>query len=95
MKYLNLSVAAVAIAILTGCSKGLDGIYEGSMMGSLTFESSHEVYSNVAGVEMLSEYEVDGNKVKIKHANGMTMVMTIQDDGSLVGMGQTYRKVDN
>jgi hypothetical protein len=94
-------VAAFA-ALLSACgsNSGLDGVYDGSVMGmkagSIAFQSGSKlVFSGANGIEMECKYEVKDGKVRVQvpyQGTTTTLVMTILEDGSLDADGIIYIK---
>jgi len=104
----SLAVAAVTL-MLSACSSGIEGTYSGSATVSLaevslqvTFDSdtviikSHvSMMGQTAGqTETEHEYELDGNRIKVKNMQGVTQIWTVADDGSIsVPMGPSTIKL--
>lgn len=91
---MKLHYVLAAACLLVACGKSLDGTYSGTM-GSFEFERDGKVTVEILGMERQLAYRIDGNKVLIGGAeggDGGDMVLRIQDDGSLSGMGQTLIK---
>ena len=94
----NVLIALVSAALLAACGGGLKGTFEDEMgMSTYTFQSGGKVLqaSELAGVEVEMEYEVDGDKVRITHpeAQGATLVLTRIDDDTLSGpMGIRFKR---
>lgn len=77
-------IASLAL-LLAACGSGIKGTYEDEAgVSSYTFESGGKVSMTVMGTETEAEYRVEDGKVKVGTPMG-TVVMTIQDDGSLRG----------
>lgn len=71
--------------LLAACGSGIEGTYKDEMgVSSYTFKSGGKVSMTVMGMETEMEYKVEDGKVKIGTPQG-SMVMAIQEDGSLQG----------
>ncbi|WP_155944532.1 hypothetical protein [Pseudoxanthomonas sp. Root630] len=87
--------------LLPGCGNGLAGTYEDSMgLTQLRFERGGVVVqsSDLGGVERQMRYEVDGDRIRIRHPDveGAALVLTRVDDKTLSGpMGVTFRHVSD
>lgn len=94
----RLAVLALLLPWLGACSSGLSGTFEDEMgMSSLTFHRDGKVVqsSSLAGVELDMRYELDGDKVRVSHADarGATLVLTRIDEDTLSGpMGIRFRR---
>ncbi len=84
MKLLFLLVAAL---LLSACGSKLDGTYaDDSGLINYTFESNGKVTQSTLGTyEVEMNYEVEGNKIKILIPQEDSLVLTLQDDGSIQG----------
>jgi hypothetical protein len=60
-------------------------------ISELKFESGGKVYMKAMGMETEMKYEVDGKRVKFVGPQG-NMILNIQDDGSLEGLGTKFSK---
>ena len=96
MKAMNLLFLLFSALLLSACGSKLDGTYaDESGMMNYTFKSNGKVSQSAMGTEVEMNYEVDGNKIKVLMPQGVSMVMTLQDDGSIkgpMGMKLTKRK---
>ena len=87
--------------LLAACGAGVTGTYEDEMgLTQLRFERGGRVVqsADLAGVERQMQYEVDGDRIRIRHPDveGATLVLTRVDDQTLSGpMGVTYRRIAN
>lgn len=94
----KLGIAGVLCALLSACGGGLSGTFEDEMgMSTYTFHGGGRVVqsSELAGVEVEMNYEMDGDKVRITHpeAQGATLVLTRIDDDTLSGpMGIRFKR---
>ena len=85
--------------LLSACGGGLAGTYEDSMgLTQLRFERGGVVVqsSDLAGVERQMRYEMDGDRIRMRHPDveGAALVLTRVDKNTLSGpMGVTYRRV--
>ena len=85
--------------LLSACGGGLAGTYEDSMgLTQLRFERGGVVVqsSDLAGVERQMRYEMDGDRIRMRHPDveGAALVLTRIDENTLSGlMGVTYRRV--
>jgi hypothetical protein len=82
---LAVSVLALALLVIGGCSPGLEGTYvpEGfSPVDSITFKSGGIVEITGFGLTRQATYERDGDKIKI-NIDGETTVLTIDSSGCL------------
>ncbi|MEL1263625.1 hypothetical protein [Pseudoxanthomonas putridarboris] len=96
----RLGVAALVVLamLLSACGSGLEGRYTDEFgMGTLTSHDGGKVVqsSELAGVEVEMQYEIDGDKVRLTHpdARGAALVLTRTDADTLSGpMGIKYRR---
>jgi len=98
--FLHFAIAPIFLALLTGCSSGLDGTYSAEAAGSTVeyeFKQDGTVY--VSGSTILGDtgttelkYEIDGDKLKIIAPNGENQIFTIKDDGSINAGSFTLQK---
>lgn len=90
-------LVAMTVALVScGKSGGMSGKYEADMMGvnagSLEFKSGGKVVMETMGVGVEMPYEVDGDNLKLISPQG-ALVLTINKDGSITGMGGlVYKK---
>jgi hypothetical protein len=88
----------VLACALAACGDGMQGRYKDDYgMGALTFDGDGKVVqsSEMAGVEVEMEYEVDGDRIRLSNpqAPGATLVLTRIDSETLSGpMGIKYRR---
>lgn len=77
-----------ALLTLSACSDGMNGIYEGPAF-NLDFHGDGTVtqVSELVGAEVQLDYEVDGDKVRLRNPEqpGAVLVLTRTDDDTLVG----------
>lgn len=98
MRRLAHGLAATLMCALTACGDGMQGRYVDDYgMGALTFHGDGKVVqsSELAGVEVEMEYEVDGDKIRLSNpqAPGAVLVLTRIDSETLSGpMGIKYRR---
>ena len=75
--------------LLSACSDGLKGRFEGGMLGeqSITFDGNGKATQEAGGMEVQLEYEVDGDKVSLRNPDlpSQTLVLTRKDADTLVG----------
>ncbi len=85
-------LSAVLLLAACGSKSKLDGMYSDELGAtSYTFKSNGKVSISAMGTQVSeTNYEVDGNKVKI--GPGGNLVMTLQDDGSMQAMGIKFTK---
>ncbi len=88
MRWIRHIALLVPVLLLAACSDGMSGTYEGGVMGeqTLTFHGNGKATQQMEGMEAELEYEVDGDKVKLRNPDqpGATLVLTRKDD-TLVG----------
>jgi len=89
LKSLGRVFALSLVALLSACGDGMKGTYEGGVMGEqhLTFHGNGKATQEVAGMEVQLEYEVDGDKVKLRNPDqpSATLVLTRTDADTLTG----------
>lgn len=101
MKWQAKGLLVGVTLLLSACGGGLEGTYEDSMgLTQLRFERGGVVVqsSDLAGVERQMRYEMDGDRIRMRHPDveGAALVLTRIDDKTLSGpMGVTYRRVSD
>lgn len=76
---------ALILALLAACGAKLEGTYaDPSGIAKYDFQSSGKVYVSLLGVTTEQKYEIDGKQVRILLSGG-TLILTMQEDGSLEG----------
>lgn len=74
---------------LAACTDGMKGTFEGGAMGeqTLTFHGNGKATQEVAGMEVQLEYEVDGDKIRLRNPDqpGAALVLTRKDADTLAG----------
>jgi len=101
MTALRSGLLGCVVLLVAACGAGMAGTYEDEMgLTQLRFERGGTVVqsSDLAGVERQMQYEVDGDRIRIRHPDveGATLVLTRVDGETLSGpMGVTYRRVAN
>ncbi len=88
-----LLVLAAAPLLLAACGKKLEGTYsDPTGVVQFTFQSNGKVVQSTMGARVELPYEIDGKDVRLNAPQG-TMLMKINDDGSLEGpMGMTLKR---
>ena len=75
--------------LLAACGDGMKGRFEGGPMGeqTLIFHGNGEATQQAGGMEVELEYEVEGNKIKLRNPDqpGTTFVLTRTDADTLTG----------
>ncbi len=95
---IKLTIAAAAIALLTGCPEGISGDYGGEdcLYQKLTFKKDGTAYITMFGSEISAPYKVDGDKVSII-VQGTGIVFTQNGDvleaGELLGQKMACKKL--
>lgn len=88
MKKITRMLALASLLALSACSDGMKGVYEGPAF-SLDFHGNGKVtqVSELVGAEVQLDYEIDGNKVRLRNPDqpGAVLVLTRTDDDTLVG----------
>lgn len=81
--------------MLVACGNGLNGTYAyPDGIGQYKFESGGKVTEKTKFAELEMKYEVEGKKVKVFLMGEVAMILTVQDDGSLLGpTGLKLKKV--
>lgn len=97
MKYLKCMklICALSIAIvLSSCgSSGLEGTYTDEQLGlKVTFKSNGKAIAEIMGNEIEYDYELEGNKLKLKISENQSEIWTLEEDGSLTKMGMKLVK---
>lgn len=94
----RLGLALVAAFAMASCGgPKLSGTYKGALM-SFSFESNGKVLlgsSFTPGLGIECDYKIEGDKIKITNAQeqGVTYVLTLQKDGTILGpAGETMTK---
>ncbi len=79
--------------LLSACGAELNGTYSDPLgVTSYTFQSNGKVLRSAIGMEVEQDYALEGNKIKI-YANDETMVLTLNEDGSITGpLGIPFKK---
>lgn len=77
-------VCALALMTLVGCSKGIEGRYEGDNM-SINIKSGSKADVTIMGSTVESDYKVDGNKITFTVKGGPDLVLTHNSDDTLTG----------
>jgi hypothetical protein len=89
MKTTPIATAVLLSLMLASCGDGMKGRFEGGMMGeqSITFHGNGKATQEVGGMEAQLEYEVDGDKVRLRNPDlpNQTLVLTRKDADTLVG----------
>ena len=82
------------LLLLTACGNKLDGTYvDDTGLLKYTFKSNGKVYQSAMGVEMEMPYTIEGDKIKLPINQGVSMVLTLQTDGTIQApMGILLRK---
>ena len=106
---LNTAVLTASMIILSACGSGsgdaLSGTYEDKKnFAKYEFKSGSGVYivsmsgtgsfKDVESLKMKIDYKVKGDKVLITMGDGHKQEYTIKEDGSLVGGGMIFKKVN-
>jgi hypothetical protein len=86
--YTIAAIITLALMSLVACGSSLDGTYA-DKSGSIkyTFDSDGTVQYEMMGMARMElKYEVDGDEIKIfSEGGGPALIMTIKEDGSIVG----------
>lgn len=99
MKTGTIAVALLALS-LAACGGGLQGTFEDEMgMSAYTFHANGRVVqsSPVAGVERELEYELDGDRIRVRLSkdNDAALMLTRIDEDTLSGpLGIRFRRRD-
>jgi outer membrane lipopolysaccharide assembly protein LptE/RlpB len=89
MKHL---LTLAVLFVLAACGSKLEGTYTDQMgVASYTFTSDGKVISETMGMKFEQKYELDGKQIKIVMPTG-AMVMTLNEDGSIDGLGMKLTK---
>jgi hypothetical protein len=95
-----VSAAFVCLLLfITGCGNSLEGetyLDEGGTK-ILEFKSSDKVYVNAILQTLEVPYTIDDDKIKIEIPNQGTVILTIEEDGTITGMpmmGKLTKKED-
>lgn len=93
VKTLKKLILLSAVLLLAACGSKLNGTYA-DPSGSIayTFSSNGKVIQSMLGAEIEMNYEVDGNKLKLGGADGVSMVLTLVDDNSISFNGTILSK---
>lgn len=95
---IKFTIAAAAIALLTGCTEGISGDYGGEdcLYQKLTFKKDGTAYITMFGSEISAPYKVDGDKVSII-VQGAGLVFTKKGDvleaGQFLGEKMACKKL--
>lgn len=90
-------IAIIAMALLlAACGQSLDGTYTDAMgMMKYTFQPDGKLYMGALGIKTELEYELEGDKIKVILADGSNQVMTLAEDGTIMGpLGMVLSKKD-
>ena len=87
----RLASLFVASILVSACGHGIEGSYTDGSGGQYSFQSGGKVDVTDSGMQTEMDYEVDGDKAKIKGPGG-TLLLHRNDDGSL-DSGQMLRLV--
>lgn len=91
---MKMFILLFAVLFLSACGSKLDGTYA-DRYSKLTFKSNGKVIQSAMGMEVESNYEVEGSKVKLITTQG-TLLLTILEDGSIQNpMGGKLTKQKN
>jgi len=99
MKIRTIAPALIA-PLLAACGGGLQGTFEDEMgMSAYTFHGNGRVVqsSAVAGVERELEYELDGDRIRVRLSkdNDAALMLTRIDEDTLSGpLGIRFRRRD-
>ena len=81
-KFLSLAL----VLLLLACGSKVDGTYaDKAGLISYTFKSNGKVSQTSMGMTIEMNYEVEGDKIKLMAAQGVSIVMTLKEDGSIEG----------
>ncbi len=87
-------LAALALAaLLAGCGSGIQGTYADEFgITRMTFKRDGTVVQSAMGTEVEMEYEVDGDKVRLKTPMGALLLTRVDDDTLSGPMGATFKR---
>lgn len=92
-KTLKNLIVLSAVLFLTACGGKFSGTYaDPSGALTYTFSSDGKVIQSGGGLEVEMNYEVDGDKVKLKGNDGMSMVLPMVDGKIVLFDGTTLSK---
>ena len=86
----------ILITQLIACSRGIEGTYSDSMgISKYEFKKNGIVIITSFGSMVETEYEIDGDKLKINGPKG-TLVLTILENGAIKGpLGLSLKNIQN